>query len=120
MAVDYFAHSVYGVVIEDDSLLNEVLKEIWEDEENEDLIFDEMIDEVISDPRVYVWLKAQGFPDKAMVWNTGNEDDYPGRCATPPETWIVGWGKLSFPQCIVDIPEEFKKRAEWHSWVTAG
>lgn len=56
------------------------------------------------------WLGAP--PDAQLFW-TGDEDDRPGRCETEANSWLVGYGLLSFPR---DVPKA-KWKPEWHTWV---
>lgn len=58
--------------------------------------------------------RAGAPPDAHLIW-TGPPGDRPGRCDTPANAWIVGYGVFDFPR---QMSSEFRVRGQWFSWVT--
>lgn len=117
MAADYFAHAVYGVELfaEEQEELNTLLG-IAVEGDNEDR---DPVEAVASDKALLARLRrGYGAPPDAMLFWTGLEDDRPGRCETEPETWLLGHEASDFPGAMV--PADWREKASWHTWVTAG
>lgn len=111
MSVDYFAHAVYGIEPDEDDLAR-IAAIASADEDEED---------VRAKPGfaalVRVLRAKYGAPREASLHYTGDEDDRPGRCATPAGTWVFGVGMCQMP---VPVSSGFAAKATWHSWVEVG
>lgn len=127
MGYDVFANAVYGVIPEGPfydrflSLVEEV-REAWGDGEDERYYdWEEVQDEVFKrapDLKEELYSQYQAPDDVKMIW-TGDQDDRPGRCATPPDIWILGYRLGSLPLDKA-VPESFRMQAQWHTWVEGG
>lgn len=132
MAYDVFAHGVYGIQVtpEDSPALQEVIarmdaliEEAMDRDGEEPTYIDAL--EQSSDPElrrlIANLVKSVGAPAEAQLFYTG--EDHPGRTEAGEDTWIVGFGMLSFPQAYIAIAAHNKTKklwsqAEWHTWVT--
>jgi hypothetical protein len=114
MAVDYFAHAVYGVVLEGDPL------DLLEAFIDEGLTTEEEAAEAIArinrgNPGILEQVKEKvGAPPYAHFYWTGSEDERPGRCDTDAGLWVVGFSLFCFPSNV-----ERWDGADWHSWVSS-
>jgi hypothetical protein len=128
MSTDYFAHAAYGVIVEGDALqaleegFNKAMMELEDTDEFDDLYASERSDAAMTrfleqDAEGYARvMELAGVPrDANLIW-TGGQDERPGRCHTQPETWIAGYGVLSFPRKVDKT--KFKTEPEWFFWVT--
>jgi hypothetical protein len=132
MAVDYFAHAVFGVELdeEDQDHLNGLYAEIRdkvEEEEGDFLFVSEVCERLHSEhPDLLPSLqeKYKSGPGTYLMY-TGSEDERPGRCAAPAETWLLGIGMYGALSPEPDkkkivLPDEFIWKSDWHTWVEAG
>ena len=134
MGVDYFVSAAYGVVLPDlrmriseeqyaALLANDGQTEYSYSKSRQSRLVEEAklaVSELWGAPR----------PELFSLMYTGEEDDRPGDCRTPPDLWILGLGMMSFP--IVQLSDEQigqhkelidwlnDNGAEWHTWVEAG
>jgi len=58
-------------------------------------------------------------PGAHLIW-TGNDDDRPARCDTPPEQWVLGWGLLTKPWDYPEMDASFREHANFHDWAWMG
>jgi len=118
---DYFANAAYGILL-DDEKCDEI--EAMGKEAGFDLDDENERDRFIS------WLNAEraGWlfrlrdelkapKGAALIW-TDYEDKHPGCSATPPESWVLGFGICSV---LDQDPESLREwvGARWRAWVTS-
>lgn len=127
---DYFAHAVYGVVVEPahaallDTAVEQYLDGLTEDERDElddDSPAGVVADGLINDPELSERIAniRGGYQERAGggdFFRTNDEDDFPGRSAIGPDTWLFGFGVMDFP--AAQPAPEFQRDAVWHMWVT--
>ena len=125
MSTDYFANVVYGVQPEGPhwqafhAKLEEAICAANEDPDNDDN-HPEYILVLVRAMHPELWHAVReeaSAPDDADLFYTDSEDDRPGRCDTEAEIWLLGYGLAAFPR---DVPDAFRAKADWHTWVTAG
>lgn len=132
MSVDYFAHAAYGIELEEPHLTQWVMliraafdalaaaDKHWEDQAVEDQMYAATSWVIANEKAAYeLIVRTLGAPPDASLFYTGSDDDRPGRCATDSDVWILGFGLLEFPERQI-TNTEFLKKADWHTWVTAG
>lgn len=132
MTMCVFGHDVFGVEIEINQELMDLLEGAIEDEmffadDIEDRIRDNMIDdplvEIVDIIRRHM-IEKIGVTDSPLlkVFYTGSQDDRPGECNTEPEAWLFGIGKLGIVDYALSKPVDLRilisASADWHSWVT--
>lgn len=69
-------------------------------------------------PRFFVELENEfgQLPPGATLIYTGNDDDRMGRCQTPPEEWVYGYGLYAFGKDNLQLPRRFRTAGDWHTW----
>jgi hypothetical protein len=87
------------------------------DDEEEDI---PKVVELAEELRVVLREAKVVIPDGASLMWTGSEDDRPGRCDTPAEDWVFGWGLFTDPATYPKIDPSFAKLAFFHTWVWMG
>lgn len=131
MSTDYFAHGVYGVLLDYDDQVKIRMLCHEKMDDNEELSFLEALGQVMRENAMLfekLYEKTHA-PKTARFSYSGDEDDRPGRCATGPDEILLGFGMPRFPLhpekggdpfSPGDPYKEFWDNAEWHTWVEAG
>lgn len=126
MGVDYFAHAVLGVILdeEDQEALDELFDEVRErmaDESDDDDLVDDVVDAMHEIKQETLAAKYGDHPE-ARLFRSSSEDAMTGRCATEPDTWLWGVSNWAIRETARDtgfrIPRSWDW--DWHTWVSVG
>lgn len=134
MTMCVFGHDVFGVEIEINQELMDLMDGAIEDEMFfADTIEDRIRDNMIDDPLIEIvdtirkhLIQKLGVTDSPLlkVFYTGDEDDRLGECDTEPDSWLFGVGKLGFVEYSLSKPVDLRilidAGAAWRGWVTGG
>jgi hypothetical protein len=132
MATDYFAHAVYGVLLEEKDLKDfreayaQALADIEEAGGLDDVFEERQAAIKQAAGSLAGWLEGlrarYGAPPEATLLWTGDEDMRPGRCHVNADRWVLGVGYVAYPGggWPEKLSKKFQKHAEWYSWVEAG
>ncbi len=120
MATDYFAHAVYGIAPggEDQAALNTYctrsgppVVDVTDEDEGR-------VGRKLQTSALAKRLRSKYHaPSDTRLFLVDYEDEHPGRSATYPGTWLIGYSMLSFPRDV--SPGIFRGNAIWYTWVTA-
>ena len=59
-------------------------------------------------------------PAAARLQWTGTDEERPGRCETPPNDWVLGFGTFTNPNLYPKMDKSFIKESQWWTWVWGG
>lgn len=128
MSVDYGAAGAYGILLSShqdkfpgayEALLKEAAR-IEPGERSASELDEAVISKCLDG--IVAGFRSAGIicPEGCFLVHTGEADERPGRTATGPDDWVIGFGIFTEPWAWPEIHTSFRELATFHTWVWAG